>query len=605
MRTAAAPLPLTVFACALWLAFPWLGGWPVAIVLIPWAARAFSGQPTFPLKASRWGLLLVFAAAAAVGLWAAYDPGAAWDKFWGLLLAGLLYAAAAAQGWRGLLHLTWGIAVLAAGVGVVFLLGADWQAQPADLPWLGALASRLTALRPPWAWPAVQANLAGGLMAASLPFALALTVRARRDGRPALFWLSAALAAVIAFGLMMTSSRGAWSALGVGLAFAGLLALVRWLSRLAGTTRVMLGTAAVGVVVVLLLGGSLVARGGLDGFSSRMMALPSMASRGELARNTLALIRDFPFTGGGLAAFPGLYSRYMLSIPVFLFGYSHNLYLDLALEQGLAGLLALLGLYSVALWALLRGLFRQKREDEGADLLRLATIAGIITVLAHGLVDDPLYGMRGLPVLLLLPGMAEALGPADDGARRASLGRRRRPSGGRRWAVALGGVALLLVLMLALGPRRLAAAWLADLGGVEMSRAELRGWPGPAWEDRRDQAGLQRAESLFERALVWDARNRTAHHRLGLMAMDARAFDSAAGHLETALAESPGHRGVRKVLGYAYLWMGNESDAMVLLGGLPEAAQELQVYAWWWTTQGRDDLAGLASQAAESAVRGP
>jgi hypothetical protein len=38
--------------------------------------------------------------------------------------------------------------------------------------------------------------------------------------------------------------------------------------------------------------------------------------------------------------------------------------------------------------------------------LSLATLASLVAVLLHGLVDDALYGNRGTPLLLLVPGMA-------------------------------------------------------------------------------------------------------------------------------------------------------------------------------------------------------
>jgi hypothetical protein len=61
--------------------------------------------------------------------------------------------------------------------------------------------------------------------------------------------------------------------------------------------------------------------------------MPTGQSRQAIGRLTIRLIRDFAFTGGGLGAFPGLFSQYMLVIPNVLYKYSHNLYLDVALDK--------------------------------------------------------------------------------------------------------------------------------------------------------------------------------------------------------------------------------------------------------------------------------
>ena len=57
-------------------------------------------------------------------------------------------------------------------------------------------------------------------------------------------------------------------------------------------------------------------------------------SRAELLGRGAYFLVDYPITGAGLTSFPGLYSQYMLVIPYFYFTNSHNLFLDVAIEQG-------------------------------------------------------------------------------------------------------------------------------------------------------------------------------------------------------------------------------------------------------------------------------
>jgi hypothetical protein len=45
--------------------------------------------------------------------------------------------------------------------------------------------------------------------------------------------------------------------------------------------------------------------------------------------------------------------------------------------------------------------------------------------------------------------------------------------------------------------------------------------------------------------------------------------------------------------------------AQVLLRQIPEAAEELDVYIWWWTTQQRSDLSAKARLALETLQNPP
>jgi thioredoxin-like negative regulator of GroEL len=74
-----------------------------------------------------------------------------------------------------------------------------------------------------------------------------------------------------------------------------------------------------------------------------------------------------------------------------------------------------------------------------------------------------------------------------------------------------------------------------------------------------------------------------------------RDFASASRYLEAAYAEAPRHRGIKKSLGYSYLWMGDVEQARRLLIEIPELDGELDAYSWWWINQDRADLSESAS----------
>ena len=91
--------------------------------------------------------------------------------------------------------------------------------------------------------------------------------------------------------------------------------------------------------------------------------------------------------------------------------------------------------------------------------------------------------------------------------------------------------------------------------------------------------------------------NETALYRLALLAGERRDYATAVANLAPVQRADPGHRGINKALGYAYVWIGDLQDARPLLKLVPEASNEMSVYTWWWGTQGRADLAQRAAAA--------
>jgi hypothetical protein len=269
-------------------------------------------------------VVLVFLATALVGVWAAYDRGPAWGKFGMIAAAVAVYYFLAGQpeerlGWAAL-----GLSLIGAGISAYFLLVHDWRLKPADIGLLNRLGLAWMTVRPTLTG-SMNPNLAGGLLAMLAPYPLALALdawHARR--RPA---LAVALAAggVVLLGELLASSRGAWLALAAGLGawaawgLCGPLAAMMRLPRRRLFAGVLI---AVVVVAVALIG---VYPGGVVGLANRLPGLDSGTTRWDLAVNTYHLASAFPFTGGGLRAFEGLYSRYAMVILVTILKLCQNL----------------------------------------------------------------------------------------------------------------------------------------------------------------------------------------------------------------------------------------------------------------------------------------
>jgi O-antigen ligase len=84
--------------------------------------------------------------------------------------------------------------------------------------------------------------------------------------------------------------------------------------------------------------------------------------RVNLWQQTLLLIHDFPLTGSGLGAFQEI-GPLFYSVPVYSnyhLGHAHNFWLQAGVDFGIPGLIAVLALYSLAIFHLYRS--RQKVE---------------------------------------------------------------------------------------------------------------------------------------------------------------------------------------------------------------------------------------------------
>jgi hypothetical protein len=578
---------------------------PILAIVVYCGIRLCAGRSLFRRTLFDVALLL-FGLTSLVGVWAAYSREAAWEKFWMLLLALCWYYAIASQPQENF----WGLSALLGLCGLWlslnFLLVYDWRELPADFRLIYRIGLAWMRMRPTLPGETLSANAMAGVLASLFPITLALGIaawRQRRLLRWAWLWLAwgALCAGVMALTITLTSSRGAWAALAAGLGF--------WLTWALGEKllavrleRQKFAMLAGGVVSLLSIGALLALSGSLERILNLVPGLPTGQSRLGIDALTLPLIGDFPFTGGGLGAFPGLFSQYMLVIPSVMFRYAHNLYLDVAVEQGLLGLLMLLVIWAGSAVLLLRSPEGDPVKP-GIDLLRQAALVSLIVMAIHGVVDDPLYGESGTPLIWVAAGLAVFVHPQARTLRHLLPSKLIRWSGlpgvRRRIGWAAGLLALLIAVGGALAWRPLAAGWLANLGAVRMAQVELRDFPSNEWLEPQVAEELGDAQRLLEQAVSLAPADRTANHRLGLIALLRQDFSTAIAHLQLAHRADPRHRGVVKNLGYAYVWVGEYDRAQALLAGLPEAHIELGYYVDWWAFHGRRDLAQRAKFMAD------
>ncbi|HWQ83115.1 MAG TPA: O-antigen ligase family protein, partial [Anaerolineales bacterium] len=374
-KNAVATLPITasvanqnfIFLVLAWICGiivwfnPGVGVWFLLPVFLLWIVRGIKTHQF--IQSSLLNLPgAVFMLTAIIGVWTAYDFQAAFHKFL-ILLAGIfIYIALAYLDQERIFWFFGLVSVTALLLAGYFLLSNDWAAIPADFDLINRLAERWMAVRAGLPPGFDNANIPAGILAVMLPLIAAFTWYAQANLRHHWRWIGWVSFSVVYFAIFMSSSRAVWMALAAGLAgWAWWEISNRAGHRLGWNPRKL-----------FLMGISIVVAAGVFLLSYQASQFNSVASvltggssafiRSNLYHQTTDLIADFWLTGGGLQSFAGLYSKYILDIPYLFFKYAHNLWLDVALEQGLFGLLSFVAIYAWTSIQLLHFIVRSSQD---------------------------------------------------------------------------------------------------------------------------------------------------------------------------------------------------------------------------------------------------
>jgi putative inorganic carbon (hco3(-)) transporter len=225
-------------------------------------------------------------------------------------------------------------------------------------------------------------NLLAGYLVPIIPLALVALLR-WRGLWPRLLALCGAGFGLAA--LLLTYSRGGWIGMVVALGSLGLLLLLRQTRHLSPALRRWLPPLIIAATVLALV----LAATQIEPLRVRLLSV--FAGREDSSNNfrinvwmaALSMVRDRPWLGigPGNAAFNLIYPLYQQ--PRFTALSAYSVPLELAVEAGLPGLLAGLGLFIASLGAGLKQLHRELPLSVPA----LACLAGVLGLAGHGLVD--------------------------------------------------------------------------------------------------------------------------------------------------------------------------------------------------------------------------
>lgn len=232
-------------------------------------------------------------------------------------------------------------------------------------------------------------NILGGMLAMAVPFFLVALVRPIAQALRALAAL-ALLAVLLA--LFLSLARSAWVAAAAGALTSTLLftfaapagrGFLRSLWPSGKRSRWLLAAGGLAVLVVAAVAAVYVVQSveARPIWLFRESASPRIDALGAGAE----MIQDYPLVGTGPAIYRLLYPEYSGAFPNHAF-HSHNGFLQVAIDMGVPGVLAMLALAGALLWILVRGL----RETDGEVRLSLIACAGAVVALAtFSLFDAP------------------------------------------------------------------------------------------------------------------------------------------------------------------------------------------------------------------------
>jgi putative inorganic carbon (HCO3(-)) transporter len=207
-----------------------------------------------------------------------------------------------------------------------------------------------------------------------LAFGLA---RSGKNNRPAMWFLTGLL--VIC--LVLTYSRGAWTAAALALIFMAILK----------DRKVFVITTVIALILCFII-------------PCYIKGASSWAMRSCLWREALQIIEDFPLLGTGINTYANIGPHY--AIVGGGGSYPHNCYLQMAAETGLLGV----GAFVWVIFALFKTSLANLKiiKDPFYKTLLTGMLAGLFGFLAHSFVDTDIYTLQLVNLMWVMIGLIVA-----------------------------------------------------------------------------------------------------------------------------------------------------------------------------------------------------
>ncbi|MDP2954633.1 MAG: O-antigen ligase family protein, partial [Chloroflexota bacterium] len=379
-------LPITIFLVFL-LLFPNPGsGLALAAIPVLWALR-WAQQRHLKVRTPLDIPLLAILIMLLVTLYATAVLSLTWVALCQLLAGIALFYALVNRLRTGNDLLTSGKAVVLVGAGLAILapLSTNWVTDKVfSLP---QVYGHFLMLLPETMHP----NVLAGALVMVIPISVGLLLYSPSPERTWMAWLRHKGWIALALGgmvltLTLTQSRGACQALVAALLVVSTIRF-RWMvtlvALLAIASSLVLAKFGPGPIMEALF-----TTGALGGWEGRQ----------EVWSRAIYMIQDFPYTGIGLGTFsrvaPALYPYFLLG-PDADIPHAHNLFLQVAVDLGIPGLLAFLCLFFNGMVMAWQGYRRFRLTEERALAgMALGLLGSLTAIFVHGMVDSVSWGAK-------------------------------------------------------------------------------------------------------------------------------------------------------------------------------------------------------------------
>ncbi len=266
-----------------------------------------------------------------------------------------------------------------------------------------------------------QPNPFAGYLEMVVPLGLALVFVWRSGRGDWLRWLALASALIGSAAIVMSLSRGAWLGLGIGVVVAAVVATRRgW--------RVAASAAVVAALLYVASRVGLLPAAIADRISQVTGDFHLLDARGVMPTNENYSVLErmahwqagwdmflsHPLLGVGPGHYAIAYPQFAI-LPYWTeaLGHAHNIYINVAAETGLIGLIAYLVMIgSWLVFVLSRARAMVLKEPTGLSTAVLVGVVGCLTAVAiHNVFDDLYVHMMNVQIAILL-GLASTAGPA-------------------------------------------------------------------------------------------------------------------------------------------------------------------------------------------------
>ncbi len=377
--------------------------------LLPLLIRGWSWPSPSPFDV----LLVAWAVVLMVSILVTADPFLSLPKATGLVLglACWRYMNRAIQSprllWVALI--AWG--VLGLGFVLIGALSTNWLTK---VPGLSLIVMRLPQSQvflPESPDAGVHANQLAGTLLLFIPFLFSVLIAlygSRPSQRLFLGWALLTFVAVVL--LLLTQSRTGW------VAFAGalfVLCFLWWAALPPGNRRRLFAACSVAMVSMAIL---LMVLLGPDRLQHAWRApspefmsgeLNTISFRQEVWHWAIVAVEDFPFTGTGLGSFRVVVRRlYPLNVvPTYDIAHAHNVFLQVALDVGLPGLIIYLAIVGLASFLGLKA----AQQDEMLRPYALGLLGGLAALHIFGLADTLALGSKSHLLFWIMLGLITAM----------------------------------------------------------------------------------------------------------------------------------------------------------------------------------------------------